>query len=247
MTGNTIELKLVPNPSNLNPSDKLRDFLRNHLEELSIMVQPGNPELPEFELYARDFLRFAELELNQNLESSLINCVGHLKRAIDCQLDVFLRVYGLDKVFNKNNLKFEKKLDFLRDVRVFSSRSLTRLNTIRNKMEHSYEVPKIQEIEIYFDLVSAFVAVLERTILLCGHEVDLEFALNSPDNDWCSLKYDKTKLLFTARWVYKSRGEIEELTVTIDDRDSFAFFFRVFMLLAMREALTSDDYILSQL
>lgn len=62
--------------------------------------------------------------------------------------------------------KFEKKLEFLKAAGVFSSRSLARLNTIRNRMEHDYEVPKVADIESYFDLVAAFVSVLELTAIL---------------------------------------------------------------------------------
>jgi hypothetical protein len=244
------KLRIVPNNPDLTPIDKIREFLITHLKDLVVTMQPGNHKLPEFDLYARDYLRFAEMELDRNDESSLINCVGHLKRAIDCQLDVFLHVYGLDKVFRKNNLKFDKKLDFLREIRVFSSRSLSRLNTIRNKMEHSYEIPKIQELEVYFDLAAAFVAVLEKTFIIAGDEVELEFWDDDKEEfgtDWCGLKYDKEALLFRAQWVYTSRGESEEVTVSINERESFAYFFRVFMLLALRGGLASDDYILSQL
>jgi hypothetical protein len=85
------------------------------------------------------------------------------------------------------------------------------LNTVRNKMEHSYEIPKIQELEVYFDLVVAFVAVLEKTTIITGNLLELEFWDGDKGDfgtDWCGLKYDKEALLFEAQWVYHSRGEI---------------------------------------
>lgn len=65
----------------------------------------------------------------------------------------------------KEKFKIRKKIDFLNNLGVFNSRVLVRLNTIRNRMEHKYEIPKITDIEMYFDLVSAFVAILQSLIV----------------------------------------------------------------------------------
>src|SRR5207253_10026501 len=103
---------------------------------------------------------------NEGKNNHLINCLSHLKRAMDCQVDTFLHCYNLFKLFSNRNLGFGKKLDFLRATGVFNSKTLARLNTIRNRMEHRYELPTVQDIEVYYDLVAAFVAVLDRTIVV---------------------------------------------------------------------------------
>lgn len=147
-------------------SDKLKTFLNDNIDCLRYDGGSGEGDhlnLPQFELYARDYLEFAEQELSNSSTCGLLSCVSNIKRAMDCQLDTFFSVFNLYKSFKDKNLKFEKKLEFLREAGLFNSRSLARLNTIRNKMEHEYEVPKVQDIEVYYDLVGAFVAVLERT------------------------------------------------------------------------------------
>ncbi|MEX2410787.1 MAG: hypothetical protein WD607_05340, partial [Candidatus Paceibacterota bacterium] len=40
--------------------------------------------LPEFELMPYDYIEYAKNELDKKTDESLINCIGHLKRAIDC-------------------------------------------------------------------------------------------------------------------------------------------------------------------
>ena len=147
----------------MSKSEKLKSFIKNNI--LYFERDTGEflqVETPSFELYARDYLEFAQQELDRKTVVSLINCVSHLKRAADCQIDTFFHVYNLYNLFKKRNLKFEKKLYFFEAAGVFTSRSLIRFNTIRNKVEHSYEVPKINDLEVYFDLVYAFITILER-------------------------------------------------------------------------------------
>src|SRR5438105_15457877 len=128
----------------MSKSEQLRKIVLDNLDSLQGdggSYSTNNP--PDFELSAHDYLEFAEKELEVNTYHNLINCVGHLKRALDCQLDTFLHVFNLFDLFRKRNLKFEKKLEFLKAAGVFNSRSLARLNTIRNRMEHDYEIPKV--------------------------------------------------------------------------------------------------------
>ena len=148
-------------------SETLKNFILQNLPYLEFTGGGGSLLLhPDFELYARDYIAFAEKELATQDERSRINCISHLKRAMDCQLDHFLHVCGLASLFKKRNLKFDAKIDFLKACGISSTRTLSRLNTIRNRMEHSYEIPKVDDLEVYFDLVVTFVSVLERSILI---------------------------------------------------------------------------------
>ncbi|MEZ8544523.1 hypothetical protein AB4622_26065 [Vibrio splendidus] len=142
--------------------EEFKKFLEANMHNF----EPSGKENPfsvatKFEVTPREYLRFAEDELNRNTPVSLINCVSHLKRALDCQLDTFFEVYNLRELFKKRNIKIEKKLQFIGAIGFFNSRSLIRLNNIRNKMEHHYSIPDIQDIEVYFDLITAIVQLLE--------------------------------------------------------------------------------------
>ena len=64
----------------------------------------------------------------------------------------------------KRNLKFEKKIGFISDIGVFEQRTLNKLNTIRNRIEHDYSVPDIEDLDIYYDLCHAYILALEAAI-----------------------------------------------------------------------------------
>ncbi|MEH7711181.1 hypothetical protein [Bacillus velezensis] len=79
----------------------LKNFL---IENIDIMEPSGGSgthlSYPEFDLTPRDFLEYAKIELQHSVNNPgspihIINCVSHLKRAIDCQLDVFLSQVSL--------------------------------------------------------------------------------------------------------------------------------------------------------
>lgn len=143
--------------------EKLRAIILENLEDFqgNSLVDPFN-EVPDFDLYSHDYLEFAEQDLNKGTSVSLVNCITHLKRSIECQMDTFFYTFNLAKLFSRRNLKFDKKADLFKEAGVLISRSLSRFNTIKNKIEHEYRVPKIDDIEVYFDLVSALVLLVER-------------------------------------------------------------------------------------
>ncbi|CAG7653180.1 hypothetical protein PAESOLCIP111_06717 [Paenibacillus solanacearum] len=230
--------------------DKLKTFLLNNVE---IMEHDGGAgtsiKYPSFELTSRDFLEFAEIELSKLDNAGLINCVSHIKRAMDCQLDSFLYAYNLYKPFKDRKLGIDKKLDFLNEAGVFSSRSLSRLNIIRNKMEHEYEVPKIQDIEIYFDLVSAFVSILERHILILDVYGSSNYRWNNTHNGRISrfsIYYNLAVPRIEIEWETQEDGEVE-ISAEITDINEFSYFLRVFFLLSQFYVHSSKRYIITQL
>lgn len=218
--------------------EKIRKFLMEYFDMLIFDSGSGEElKFPDFELNAYDYLDFAEEELDKETDASRINCISNLKRAIDCQLDTFLYVINLYNVFCKNNLKFATKLDFFKECDVFSSRSLVRLNTIRNKMEHEYNKPKINDIEVYYDLAVSFVSVLEKTILVLMTFTNMEFVFDeeySP-NGIFRIRYNVEKPSIIVQYSMIDQGkkseETESFEVGIDEYKSFTYLFKVFLLL----------------
>ncbi|MFZ3101494.1 MAG: hypothetical protein WA131_12440 [Desulfitobacteriaceae bacterium] len=242
--------------TDISKIDLLRTFILSNLDKLQSQGGGGQyPELPNYELGARDYLQFAEKELDENTPASLINCVAHLKRALDCQLDTFLYVYKLDRPFRQRNLKIDKKLNFLKESGVFGSRSLSRFNSIRNRMEHTYEIPKIQDLDVYFDLVAAFIAMLERTIVFTLNS-SLEYYVYESNEDIQNPESDKIGF-FGIDYVLENEPQIcvswnmgqgdEKLSVDLNQYNEFAFFFKVFLLLCQRDVFVTKHYIESQL
>ncbi|MCC5468356.1 hypothetical protein [Pelosinus baikalensis] len=228
---------------------QLKIFLDKYFFELQ-HEGGGICELPVFDLYARDYLRFAEESLNKNSNYGLISCISNLKRAMDCQIDTFFYTINLYNSFQKRNLKFEKKLGLIEAIGLFGTRSLTKLNQIRNKMEHKYEVPKIQEIELYFELVEALVRSMELATMALNWNSQLDFSIYSGDTriGYFNSEYNcgENEPFVTTQW---SIENIEKkcFNVKIDDYIVFAYFFRIHLLLYQSQAIGSREYLLSRI
>jgi hypothetical protein len=171
---------------------------------------------------------------------------------MDCQLDTFLHAYGLYHVFKNRNLKLEKKLEFLQASGIFTSRTLSRLNSIRNKMEHAYEIPKIDDIEIYYDLVWAFVAVLQRTSVILQGDSDLQFVVydNGDMNDKnmigkFRIEYSSIEPSVKAYWMVDNLEY--EVKSDLTYPEEFASFFKICVLLHELYSFASNHYVASQL
>ena len=152
--------------------------------------------------------------------------------------------------FSKRNLKFEKKLEFLEAVGIVSARSLARLNSIRNKMEHKYEIPKIGEIEVYYDLALAFVAVLQRVLMSSlNSEVELIVKdVQGKDIGVLQMKYDfdfDTPSI-AASWDIDGMKP-DTLMSDMSEPNEFAFFMKVLFLLYQKESFASNQYVAAQL
>lgn len=217
----------------LEDINDLKSLLRSTLKSFEgSSKKPGFSIKIDFELSPRDYLRFAEDELEKGTTVSLINGVAHLKRALDCQLDIFLNTFNLWNLFKKRNLKIKNKLEFIGAIGYLNSKSLIRLNTIRNKMEHDYAIPNVQDIEVYFDLVTALVHLLELGSFMGS---SIEFDCEDEDASWSSFEVEykrETPEIFIAYTKHgESRKDVNWSVKAVDDIESFAYCFRVMRIL----------------
>ncbi|MCU5701529.1 hypothetical protein OCB11_22870 [Bacillus cereus] len=143
-------------------------------------------------------------------------------------------------------------------------------------MEHGYQLPKIEDIETYFDLVSAFISVLESMLSFISHLSEVNFILNKDNSNtnvyfsiWYSFDdipsisyqiseseklpnmqdYANLNLYFEEM---KKRLNDEdnvsiEVTVTVKERDDFPYFLKVLLLLGRKDSFVSDKYIFNEL
>ncbi|MGG4107977.1 hypothetical protein AAXB25_29220 [Paenibacillus lautus] len=225
-------------------------YLINNLTDFEFSSAGGMSfNYPKFELNALDYLRFAEEELIESSTRSLVNCVGHLKRATDCQLDTFLNACNLYELVKKKSLGVDAKLNFLSDIGVFNSRSLKRLNSIRNKMEHYYEIPKIEDIDIYYELVFALVGATQAAIATlgyCGSSLELVTRNNSGEiNGGFEISYDSHNTTFSVDWELDSNRS--KFSIGTNNIKEFAYMFRVLILLNQWQTFASDNYITDKL
>ncbi|MCY7988575.1 hypothetical protein P8844_06345 [Bacillus spizizenii] len=228
----------------MNKIDELKEFLKENIHNMVIDGGVGSSlPCPDFDLLPRDFLKFAKNELdnlNKNKDNliHIINCLSHLKRALDCQLDTFFYQINLFNLIKKRNLSFDQKVFFLKNARVIDSSSISRLNYIRNKMEHHYIIPKIEEIEVYFDLVNAFILVLESSTAFFSIHHTITISLeNEGSYNYFSFSYvfdEHPKIVFEANYL--------DFKITVDpsEKNEFVYFLRAFILLGKLDYMQKE-------
>lgn len=223
---------------------QVRDFIISNLQHLQHSCGSGeNLDFPSFDLMPFDYLEFAQNELNGLESVNKINCINHLKRASDCALDTLLQVLNVYKLFKKRNLKLEKKSEFIGAIGLFNSRSLSKLNSIRNKVEHEYAVPDNNDLELYFELVQAFVYALEGFMYMLANSASMDFIGDSKINMGVTYNFEKPSVIFELLENDKEiHFEFEAL-----DIENFAFSLKIFFLLCRFQCLINSEFVVSEL
>lgn len=114
-----------------------------------------------FRIKPRQFLRFAEHDLNSDYEHHLINALSNIKRAIDCQVDSLLVGFGLYNVKRKK-IDFPTKVALLNGLGIISPKILEKINRRRNLLEHEYINPDKDSVEDALDVATLFFVYTDR-------------------------------------------------------------------------------------
>jgi len=236
-------------------SQTVKNFLKDHVYNLTVSSRGGGiVGLPDYEIHPREFLEYAEAELiDLKSNRSVVNCISNLKRAIDSQIDIFLFSLNLFDYYKKKRLGIDRKLGFIEKCGMFSKYSLSRINSIRNKLEHEYKIPKIDDIYVYFDIVSAFISTLEVQLLIGGGDAILSFLLVEFPEDESEdetpigrliSEYDPENRTHTFIW---SKKEVEEKYVaSAENLEELAAFIRYHILLLNINRTYHGEYANSQ-
>ncbi|KOY28426.1 hypothetical protein NDJ59_22705 [Vibrio parahaemolyticus] len=235
--------------------NEIVNFFKKYINEFEPDGGSGTqPGTINFDLTPRDFLDFAEKDLaHSESVHSLVNATSNLKRAVDCQLDCFLVLLNLDKFYRSKRLGVDRKLGFLERAGLFRSKSLEKLNKMRNELEHQYAMPKISDVEVYFDLVVAFVSVIESNVTLVGHNSEIGMSLDS--GGMIETKYIHSKPAIAIRLEHVDSNYRMEFMCDLSNSESnietskeFAFFLKVHSLLnAYYGGVASSKHVLQAL
>lgn len=224
------------------------DFFEKYMKELDIDSGGGGwPKVPKFELLPRDFLDFAERDLEAPRSThTLVNATSNLKRTVDCQLDFLLCTLNLDGFYRSKRLDIDRKLGLLKRAGIFRSRSIEKLNALRNRLEHHYEKPKLEDVEVYYDLVAAFVSVIESVVPLAGFQSNLSNSLVCGGGVESDFSHAEPRLRLTLQHAPSGYKKVFEADLSksenpIPDIERFAYLLRVHMLLRKLEAAAINE------
>lgn len=192
--------------------------------------------IPIYDISSEEFLDFAENAIASETKEGIINAVSNLKRALDCEMDMFFESINIKRIFDKKNLKFEKKTQFLANIGLFPIQTINKLNFMRNKREHEYKVPEIYDLHTYYELVWSIVKILDLYLeLLYTEEINLELYIEN-NKYYFKMKYDIKKCAFEFEIIDWSKGKKREqkrLNVSLKnqgDADDFIKAFNIYLL-----------------
>ena len=151
-----------------------------------------------FETMPSEFLGFAEVDLQSAFEHKYINALSNAKRALDCQSDRLLKFFGWYAESQRKFWGFPKKLELLQKLEVVAPRILSKINRVRNLLEHQYIKPNSTQVEDFLDIVSLFIASTDRHITSdasVDYTNDGDTELSSLPNISLTIDYPNEKLI----------------------------------------------------
>lgn len=168
-----------------------------------------------FEIRSREFISYANKDLETEEKRGLIGALKNVKSAIDCQVDAILKVLGLKKGRN-----FPQKAEQINQLGLLAPRVLKRIVTMRNRLEHDFSLPERHQLEDAVDIATLFVEITDRIFRM----FDVEFVLGELKHNPI-LDLDKGSYLHFAfdknNFIYTVVGKIDGISIfteTISNR-----------------------------
>lgn len=137
-----------------------------------------------FDISPKDFLRFAKEDLKEGDERGFINSITNSKRAIDSQIDETIEML-ISKSDNFNPIvndfldyfEFESdipiKLRIIHSLNLAPSLLISKSRTLRNKLEHIYKKPEVQEVKEALDVAELFIGSVSSKLGLIWTEFEI--------------------------------------------------------------------------
>jgi hypothetical protein len=126
----------------------------------------------KFEIDPKDFLKYAKEDLQLGSDRGAVNGLSNAKRAIDCQIDEVLCRLDIDyqslpsclenfiKYFDfKEDISF--KLKIIQGLNLAPGLIISKARTLRNKLEHYYKIPTINEVKEAIDIADLFIRSID--------------------------------------------------------------------------------------
>ncbi|MFD1161817.1 MULTISPECIES: hypothetical protein [Hwangdonia] len=184
------------------------------LDLTNLVFMPGSgsgSEHSKFEISPKDFLRFSKLDFHSNNSQGLINSLTNAKRAIDCQIDETLSVLGIDfqdipkqseeiVSLMEFNIDLPYKLKLIQALNLAPAYIVAKARTLRNKLEHYYNLPSKEEVQESIDIAELFIRSIEGKTKILEDEFYITDSKNRTDlwefNSGLSFGFDKINKSF---------------------------------------------------
>lgn len=129
-------------------------------KELALGAEYDDFEHPEFiKIFPELYLLYAKKDLSEKSGHGDLNSVFNTKKAVHSKIDIMLWNLGFSEY---KQLNFRRKLETLKSCGVIAPNILTRLNSIRNYLEHDYQYVKRKKAQELNDIAVLFVQATSR-------------------------------------------------------------------------------------
>jgi hypothetical protein len=180
-----------------------------------------------FETMPSEFISFAENDLQSNFDHKYINALSNAKRALDCQADRLLKLFGYYQLSQDKFWGFPKKLDLIQKFEIIAPRVLNKINKSRNLMEHQYVKPKPDQVEDFLDIASLFIASTDHYVSHFVRLVQYINEVNEEFNDLMEVDIEldniNSKLIVKTK-ILKSNQESVDFSIDKSDEDFVEIF-----------------------
>jgi hypothetical protein len=183
-----------------------------------------------------DYFAFAECDLRDGADARhAINAISNAKRALHLRVDRLVDVLGGYRGSLKRKGEFPSKLQFCRDCGLASPRIINRINSTRNRVEHDYLCPSIDEAEDYTDIVSLFLGATSR---LARQWPDFVEAEPTSEEAWIQMSCQPSAGVITVDRYIRNRPEGRgstdgQLVVDVKVDQAFARWIELYLRLAV--------------
>ncbi len=187
-------------------------FKRNKLNfgDLSFVTTDVSDVRFEFNISPKDFLKFGKKDFQTNDDRGNINCLTNSKRAIDCQTDRILAMYGIaiekfpdaaiEFIRHTSHLNKSESRTALRLIQALGIAPIdliSKARLLRHKLEHYYEIPSREETKESLEVAELFVNATEHKVYIIwsyyfGNHINGEDMYNYID-----VAFDQDKGCFT--------------------------------------------------
>lgn len=192
--------------------------ISNNIDEIDMDSWSNSNIEPPFDISPKNFLKYAEYDLNNEYEHHLINSLSNIKRAIDCQFDSLFYGFGLLKKSVQKKWTFPMKMSSLNDLGVISPRILRKINRKRNLLEHEYVLPNKNDVEDALDVAILFIAYTEKFLFNAVTEFGFYYERSIYE---IKLDYENNIISFNER--NNDTGKKNKKTISIDSEDYLTY------------------------
>lgn len=166
------ERKIIPLNEFLSQMASVADRIEIDLGAMTRLEYDG------FDIQASEFMKYAEMDLEQGTAQGLVNALSNAKRAVDCQVDSILGCFGL---LSRRN--FPEKIKILNHLGIVTPRIVNKVVKARNYLEHEFIKPEREQVEDAVDVANLFVALLNNGLRNFWYEYSIDAVAVNPDEE----------------------------------------------------------------